>query len=83
MVPEEGEWPDAGDESEYLSQAAARGETPAPAAQRGTSPVLGDKLPALDELVARVPPGVRALLDDLFRAKFTTVRRVAPDSQKA
>jgi hypothetical protein len=34
-----------------------------------------EKLPALDELVARVPANVAELLDDLFRAKFTAVRR--------
>ena len=51
--------------------------------QRATVPVVGDTLPALDELVARVPPAVRGLLDDLFRAKFTSVRRVTPDLPKA
>jgi hypothetical protein len=46
--------------------------------------VIGDKLPALEELVARVPPPVLAILDDLFRAKFTGVRRVAvPDGAAA
>lgn len=33
-------------------------------------------LPKLDELVNRIPAETRELLDDLFRAKFTTVRRV-------
>jgi hypothetical protein len=28
--------------------------------------------------VARVPEGVRGILDDLFRAKFTGVRRFKP-----
>jgi hypothetical protein len=32
----------------------------------------------LEELVARVPADLRAVLDDLFRAKFTGVRRFAP-----
>jgi hypothetical protein len=36
-----------------------------------------DKLPALDELVSRVPPQILGLLDDLFRAKFTGVRKFA------
>ena len=39
------------------------------------APVLGDKLPELEELLARVPAGVRDALDELFRAKFTSVRR--------
>jgi hypothetical protein len=43
-------------------------------------PVRTEKLPALDELVARVPANVAALLDDLFRAKFTAVRRY-PEAQ--
>jgi hypothetical protein len=38
---------------------------------------VGDKLPPLDELVARVPADVLGLLDDLFRAKFTGVRKFA------
>jgi hypothetical protein len=33
------------------------------------------KLPPLAELVDKVPADVRAILDDLFRAKFTTVRK--------
>ena len=39
--------------------------------------MIGDRLPPLEELVARVPPSVLAILDDLFRAKFTGVRRIA------
>ena len=36
-----------------------------------------DELPPLEELVGRVPSGVRASLDELFRARFTGVRRAA------
>ena len=35
-----------------------------------------DELPPVEELVGKIPAETRALLDDLFRAKFTTVRRV-------
>jgi len=45
--------------------------------------VAGDRLPPLDELVARVPAGVLGLLDDLFRAKFTGVRRFAVPAPEA
>jgi hypothetical protein len=45
--------------------------------------VAGERLPALDEVVARVPAPVLALLDDLFRAKFTTVRRYAAEPAPA
>jgi hypothetical protein len=34
-------------------------------------------LPSLDSLVSRIPAEVRETLEDLFRAKFTVVRRVA------
>ena len=34
------------------------------------------KLPPLDDLVQRIPPGVRELMDELFRAKFVRVQRV-------
>lgn len=33
-------------------------------------------LPPLDELVKRIPPAVRESLEDLFRARFVTVKRV-------
>gem|GEM_PF-4436036 len=33
------------------------------------------ELPPLEQLVERVPASVRAVLDDLFRARFTSVRR--------
>ncbi|HEY1847741.1 MAG TPA: hypothetical protein VGG37_00985 [Opitutaceae bacterium] len=36
-----------------------------------------EKLPELADLVAKVPPHLAALLDDLFRAKFTKVRPVS------
>ena len=39
----------------------------------------GEKLPSLDETVGRVPAPVLALLDDLFRAKFTSVRRYSAE----
>jgi hypothetical protein len=39
-------------------------------------------LPPLDDLVARIPEEVRHTLDDLFRAKFTAVRRVYPKQLK-
>ncbi len=48
-----------------------------PAAARAAVPVVGESLPSLDTLVARVPENIRGILDDLFRAKFTGVRRFA------
>lgn len=39
-------------------------------------------LPALDELVARIPQSTRALIDELFRAKFVGVRRIPAKALK-
>ena len=39
-------------------------------------------LPPLEDLVARVPAPTRALMDELFRAKFVTVRRVPRSALK-
>ena len=71
-------WPDETVESAFRAEALDRGEAvtlarvPVEANEEtGTTP-----LPALDELVKRIPPHVRETLDDLFRARFVTVRRV-------
>ncbi len=69
------EWPDAAEESAFLAESASRGEAPAPAENRVAVPVIGERLPSLEELLSKVPPRVTGLLDDLFRAKFTGVRR--------
>jgi len=49
----------------------SRGEQPDPAA--------ASKLPSVEELSQRVSPEVRALLDELFRAQWTEVRRLRPE----
>jgi hypothetical protein len=36
-------------------------------------------LPDLDTVLARIPPELAGLLDDLFRARFTSVRLIAPE----
>jgi hypothetical protein len=69
------EWPDEIDETAFLSEAAARGETQVPAANRNAAPTIGVKLPPLEDLVEMVPAPVREILDDLFRAKFSAVRK--------
>jgi hypothetical protein len=40
-------------------------------------------MPGLDELVARIPGPVREALDELFRARFTAVRRYPPEEAGA
>jgi len=34
------------------------------------------RLPAMEDLVRRIPPGAREVMDELFRAKFVRVQRV-------
>jgi hypothetical protein len=67
-------WPSTADESAFLGQR----ET-APVGAPAAGEPVPEKLPSLDELVRRVPPNVRELLDDMFRAQFSTVRRLAAE----
>jgi hypothetical protein len=86
---EEPVWPDDSAEEAFLAgrrppddgaeavEPAAPGPPPGEPAGNGR-----EDLPPLDDLVGRVPPGARAVLDELFRAKFTAVRRVPKESLK-
>ena len=70
-------WPDEAAESAMLSELRERGEPPVVAPLVEAVEEINTKgLPALDELVKRLSPEVRETLDDLFRARFVTVRRV-------
>ena len=75
-------WPTEADEAAFRAgePAAAAGATVL------TIPALPPReerpLPALDGLVARIPADVREALDDLFRAKFTIVKRVPASALK-
>jgi hypothetical protein len=77
-------WPDDTAESSYLAEARQRGEMPVPATSNAQEKEDADPkaLPSLDELVERIPAGVREVLDDLFRAKFTKVRRIPRSALK-
>lgn len=39
-------------------------------------------LPPLEDLVKRIPPSTRDLMEELFRAKFVTVKRVPESALK-
>jgi len=61
-----------------MAEARERGETipiKAVAAREEAESETGP-LPALDEMVQRIPAEVREVLEELYRAKFTAVRRV-------
>ena len=77
-------WPDETAESAFLAEARARGEPvlPAKSKEEVAEEPVAKSLPALDELVQRIPPDVREALDDLFRARFVAVKRVPKGALK-
>ena len=78
-------WPDEAAESVFLAESRAqRGTAPSEL----STPVLDEEvnakpLPSLDALVEKIPAESRELLDELFRAKFTKVKRVKQSDLKA
>lgn len=75
---EQPNWPDESAESAFIAEARERGEmvVAKTAAAEADDEPAAKSLPPLDELVNRIPAEVRDVLDDLFRARFVTVRRV-------
>jgi hypothetical protein len=78
-------WPDEAAESSFLSDARERGEPVVVAKANVESAEETDAkpLPPLNELVERIPAEVREALDDLFRARFVTVKRVPKRALKS
>lgn len=68
--------PGEAEESAFLAE--QRQVNPPKAA--GIAPVEADdrivSLPPMDELIQRIPASTRELMDQLFRAKFITVKRM-------
>jgi hypothetical protein len=87
--PAEPHWPAESAESAMLAEVRVRDTQPLSAAGgpdvASPLPSAADKknLPPLDPLVARLPAETRAALDELFRAKFTAVRRVPESALKS
>lgn len=72
-------WPDEVMEAAEVARVAEQaGEAPAGRPRRTVAmeDAGAPPLPKLDELIHRIPATVRETLDELFRAKFTAVRRV-------
>ncbi len=63
-------------EEAFLAEARERGEIVPPARTVEAEEVETVPLPALEELVKRIPADVRSNLEDLFRARFVAVKRV-------
>ena len=73
-------WPGMADEASFLAD--QRGQGIVPSTAPSNEPTDLSPLPSLEELVQRIPAEARAALDDLFRAKFSGVRRVSKTSLK-
>ena len=72
-------------ESAFLAEARERGEPVVPPKAREEPAEENETrpLPPLNELVERIPPEVRETLEDLFRARFITVKRVPKRALKS
>jgi len=77
-------WPDESAETAFRAESRERGEPELPAGLlvEATEETDPKGLPALEDLVKRIPPEARELLDELFRAKFTGVKRVPAKALK-
>jgi hypothetical protein len=81
-------WPSAADEAAFIGGEKSQGrtvpkvgmQTLRQAAEDGET-ALGP-LPNLEALIARIPQPAREALEDLFRPKFTGVKRVSKDALK-
>lgn len=69
-------------ESAFRAEARERGEVLVPAAPPAAEAEPKGPLPPLESLVQRIPADVRETLEDLFRAKFVTVRHVPAKALK-
>lgn len=70
-------WPDDAAESSFIAEARDRGESVK--ATIATAEIIDEKdtksLPPLADLLKRLSPEVRETLDELFRVRFTSVKR--------
>lgn len=71
--------PGEGEEEAFLAEQRLAEPAMAGPAEPEETPA---DLPPLEDLVARIPAPTRALMDELFRAKFVTVKRVPRSALK-
>jgi hypothetical protein len=75
--------PSAEEEAAFLAQERESGFASAPVASRsGTEEDQAGELPPLEDLVKRIPLANRDVMEELFRAKFVTVRRIPRSALK-
>lgn len=74
--------PSTEEEAVFLVEERANGYAPAVAAQPVVEEEKKSELPPLEDLVKRIPMPARDLMEELFRAKFITVRRIPKSALK-
>lgn len=76
--------PSIDEEAAFLAE--QQGNAPAfsvPPSALSAEPEAGDvPLPPMEDLVKRIPMPTRDLMEELFRAKFITVKRMPPTALK-
>jgi hypothetical protein len=69
--------PSAEEEAAFIAEERENGYAPAAATSGpGGDEAEAGELPPLEDLVKRIPPATRDVMEELFRAKFVTVRRI-------
>jgi hypothetical protein len=81
-------WPDEAAESAMRVEVEARGETLSSRAARESAEAAEEaasekkNLPPLAELVGQIPENIRETIEELFRAKFVSVKRIPKTALK-
>jgi hypothetical protein len=70
-------WPSPAEEAAFLG-GPAEAALPAPPLSAMAAPVRAT--PPLEELIQRIPAELRGTLEELFRARYTAVRRIPPEA---
>lgn len=83
------EWPDESVEAAMIAEQRERDDAappparaPRPSQNTDTEDDASVPLPKLDALIEKIPSDVRETLDELFRARFTSVQRVSKRALK-
>jgi hypothetical protein len=75
--------PSSEEEAAFLAQEREMGNvTPALMHVEKVPEVAAGELPPMEDLVKRIPMPTRDLLEELFRARFVTVRRIPSSALK-
>lgn len=74
--------PSEGEEAAFLAEQRTAEPAYGPRQNGAAAEEPVGPLPPLEDLVSRIPAPTRALVDELFRAKFVTVKRVPRSALK-